>query len=224
MPMTHSYTSLSTFDTCPRQFEARYITKEVKFQESEATRWGNEVHSALEHYLTARSPIPANIPYQRYADWVLARVRGDELLIENEFAMTRDMQPCGWWDHDAWLRSKIDVVILRPRERIAEVFDWKTGKPKLDRKQLLLYALLVMSRYPDIDEVKTGFVWLANGEVTPPVGYLRMNRDALVVHFRNLTAQVDSADSLGVFTPKPSGLCRQWCQVTSCEFHGKGRR
>ena len=45
-PQSHS--SLSTFETCPRQYEARYILKTLPYQETVATAWGNAAHDALE--------------------------------------------------------------------------------------------------------------------------------------------------------------------------------
>ena len=46
--MSQSHTSMSCFATCPRQYEAKYVTKEVKFEQGEAAAWGDEVHKALE--------------------------------------------------------------------------------------------------------------------------------------------------------------------------------
>ncbi len=42
-----SPTSLGTFLTCPRQFQAKYITKEVVFQPTEASLFGDRGHKGL---------------------------------------------------------------------------------------------------------------------------------------------------------------------------------
>lgn len=39
--MAQSHTSLSCYTTYPRQYEAKYIAKDVKFEATEATEWGN---------------------------------------------------------------------------------------------------------------------------------------------------------------------------------------
>ncbi len=216
-----SHTSISTFTTCPRQFEAKYITKEVKFEETDATRWGNLVHKSLEEYLLHGTPIPPNVPYQKFADWV--KNRPGTLYIERSFGMREDLTAADYWDKTAWIRAKVDVLIIRPCGTIAEVFDWKTGKMKLDSTQLLLYALMVMAEFPDVKEVKCGNIWLATGTLPAPIGYFRINRDALANSFRDKYARVASAFDLGVFVPTPSGLCNGWCQVTRCE-HWKPKR
>lgn len=210
-----SHTSIGTFMTCPRQFEAKYVTKEVKFEETDATRWGNLVHKAMEDYLTDGTPLPPNVPYQKYVDWV--KRRPGQMFVESSFALTEDLQPTDYWDANAWIRAKIDVLIIRPCGTIAEVFDWKTGKFKQDANQLLLYALMVLAKFPTVKEVRCGNIWLSTGTLPSPVGYFRMNMESLAFVFRERYAAVQSANELGVFVPNPSGLCRGWCPVTRCE-------
>jgi hypothetical protein len=38
--MAQSHTSMSCFETCPRQYEARYVTKEVRFEQGVEAAWG----------------------------------------------------------------------------------------------------------------------------------------------------------------------------------------
>ena len=38
--MAQSHTSMSCFETCPRQYEAKYITKEVRFEQGVEAAWG----------------------------------------------------------------------------------------------------------------------------------------------------------------------------------------
>ena len=216
-----SHTSVDTFNTCPRQFEARYITKETKFEETDATRWGNLVHKAMEDYLLHGKPLPPNVPYTKYAQWV--KSRPGTLYVERSFALFEDLTAADYWDKGAWVRSKIDVCIVRPCGTVAEVFDWKTGKMKMDMSQLLLYALMVMAAFPTVKEVRCGNIWMSTGTLPAPIGYFRMNMDALANAFRNKYDRVKSAFDIGVFVPKPSGLCNGWCQVTRCE-HWKPMR
>lgn len=212
-----SHTSMSTFETCPRQYEAKYVTKEVKFEETEATRWGNEVHQGLEEFVRDGTPLPPNVAiYEKYGRAILAR-RGEK-VIEGAFGLTVDKTPTDFFAKDVWVRSKIDVLILRD-DGIAEVFDWKTGKPKLDATQLLLYSLLVLEHYPEINEVRCAYVWLKNqSPIAAPISYRRVDKDGLWRTFEDKYRLLKSAYDLGVFQPKTSGLCAGWCSVKSCEF------
>ncbi len=43
-----SYTFLNTYDICPKQAFHRYVLKDIKFEGSDASRWGNTVHDAMD--------------------------------------------------------------------------------------------------------------------------------------------------------------------------------
>lgn len=226
-PQSHS--SLNVFETCPRQYEAKYITKEVKFVQGPEAKWGDDVHVQLENYLKSAgtSMIPSNMAmYKPFADWVLNRAAkgGGQVLAERMLAVTKDLQPCTYKDKARWMGAKIDVTILYPATNLAEVFDWKTGKIKDDRTQLQQYAAQTLSNHPEIETVASGYIWLKDQVISPPVYYQRSD---LALHwdtFQHKYAQLRDAYIRGVFPPRPNGLCRQWCDVTSCEFHGKGGR
>lgn len=222
-----SHTHSATFDTCPRQYEAKYVTKEVKFQETDATRWGNHVHKVAEDYLRDGFPVPLDVPYQKQFDWVKDRAErfNAKLVVEGEYGLTSAWEPCEYFDRvkKVWCRSKLDVLLLRP-DGVAEVIDWKTGKPRTDKSQLMLYALFVLAHYPEIEEVRTGYAWLGHNQMTPPTAYLRFNAAAYRSYWDRKYLEMHAARERGVFVPKPSGLCRQWCDVVACDFHGKGQQ
>ena len=43
-----SYSALTSYETCPKRYQLTRVTKQVTEPQTEATRWGNEVHKALE--------------------------------------------------------------------------------------------------------------------------------------------------------------------------------
>ena len=50
--LAHSYSSLKMYENCPKRYYHQRITKEVSDSGSEATRYGERVHKALEERLT----------------------------------------------------------------------------------------------------------------------------------------------------------------------------
>jgi hypothetical protein len=84
-----------------------------------------------------------------------------------------------------------------------------SGKVKADYTQLQLFAAMTMWHYPEVQTVKTGYVWLKYNEVTNAV-YKRQYLDALWGGLRPRFDAVQQAIDLGVFPTKPSGLC-PWC-------------
>lgn len=213
--MSQSHTSLSCFVACPRQYEARYVTKEVAFEQGEAAKWGDDVHKALEAYVRDGKPLPSNVAmYQKWADAI--RLRAGVKVIEGAFGIKRDLTPCGFSDPDAWLRAKIDVLILR--DGAADIIDYKTGKRKDDPTQLRRYSLLVFAKYPEIDTIKAGYLWLKDGLLPQPVVFYRHQIDDMLAIENKLYEQLEASYTTGCFQPKPSGLCNGWCPVTRCEF------
>jgi hypothetical protein len=236
-PQSHS--SLNLFETCPRQYEARYILKTLPYEETVATAWGNAAHKAAEDFILSGGRVafpdqrhPENgkslKEYQWCAEAVMERAakRGGELLVERSMAVTRDKQPTDFWSSDAWLRGKIDVTILYPDRGEAEILDWKTNaKKKTDPAQTKLYCAATFAEYPWVETTKAGFVFLNFPDAFDrPTVFPRFHAPALWRGFEDKFAQLQDAYNSGVFPPKPSGLCRQWCGVTTCEFYGRGRR
>lgn len=222
-----SHSAINTFDTCPRQYEAKYVTKEVAFVQSAEAKWGDDVHIALEQYGKSGTPIPAQfIMYKPYIDALLARP--GTKVFEGQSALDIDGKPCGYFAKGpdrknlVWLRAKIDVLNLRQDLRRVEVFDWKTGNVKDDPDQLVMYALFVFLHYPWCDEVWAGFSWLKqplNKAFTSPVKFYRHQLPELLTRYRKKYAEIVDAIETGNFPKKQSGLCNGWCGVVKCEYH-----
>lgn len=221
-----SFSSLQVFDTCPRQYEAKYITKDVPYVQSPAAKRGDDVHHALEQYLKTQggAALPSDMAaYTKYADWVLERAArgGGTVLAERMLAVDADLNPVAYKSRSRWVGGKIDVSIVYPG--LIEVFDWKTGKVKNNPTQLQMYGGLSLAEHKDVQTVAAGYIWLEAETISPPVFYAR---DQYANHwdtFQHKYAALRQAYINGVFPPTPNGLCRQWCDVTRCEYHGRGR-
>lgn len=222
-----SYSAMNTFETCPRQYEAKHVTKEVPFVQNEAGKWGDEVHKALENAIKLGRPLPSNmVQYKPFLDAVKRRAEklGGKLIAEQQVAVTRDLKFVSWFtkrtaENPVWFRTKIDATVLC--DGYAEIYDWKTGKKKDDSDQLLLYVLVLFLLYPNIQRVKVGFVWLKEGEVDPPVEYTRDQLPEILEYWEKKYEVLEEAWVLNDFPPKPSGLCKRWCEVTSCPHNGQ---
>lgn len=220
-----SHTSMSTYETCPRQYKGKYITKKFPFVQTPEAKWGDDVHNAIEKYSRDGAPLPSNmVQYKPYADAVLARP--GEKLYENAFGVRVDQTPCGFFEKlggksVVWVRAKIDVINLRRDIGRAEVFDWKTGKRKDDPSQLVLYALLVFIHYPEIHEVRAGYCWLTdpvNRAFTAPVTFKRAQLQSLWDHYMAKYKNLEFSVETDYFPEKPSGLCNGWCEDQDCGF------
>jgi hypothetical protein len=218
-PFAWSYSALGAFETCPHRFKVTRITKEIVEPQSEAMLWGNRVHKAFEDRLKIQKPFPDSMSeYEPIAHRLLKKAEGKQLDTEQKLALTRDFRKTTFFGKDVWLRIIIDVTI----EHGDHVFvgDYKTGKLKEDSGQLQLSAAAIFSSRPWVNTITNSFIWLKEGKVTTE----KFNRDEsadIWAEFLPRAKRMEDAIAAGDFPKRPSGLCRAWCPVHSCEHNGK---
>lgn len=220
-----SYSKKKNYDTCPKRHYEVDIQKNFT-ESSEQLTWGNEVHDALAKACSGKAPLPETMKaYQRWVDVVRSMPPGGELLVEQKYAITRDMRATSYFAPDVWYRGICDLLYVSGtgNTKVGTALDWKTGKVKHDSIQLMLMASCILIHRPDIQTVKTRFVWLQEDCTTPDV----WDRAKVMREWAGILPQVkemENAYKTLTFPPKPGNLCRSWCPVTSCPFHGKGNR
>jgi predicted RecB family nuclease len=131
--------------------------------------------------------------------------KGGELHIEKELVLNENLTPTGWWDADAWLRSKLDILVINGN--MANVMDWKTGKRKTDQFQMELFAAQVFKHYPEVTMVKTSLVWLKTFEIDTET-YLRGDVNAIWAEVMKRIQRIHTSLDHDNWPAKPSGLCR----------------
>jgi hypothetical protein len=203
-----SYSRLNTYESCPAKFEALHVLKTAKDEGNQYSEYGDRVHKGLESYGKTRQAtgISAEVaPYTRYVDLIMAQP--GEKHFEYQMALTEELKPCSWMAPDVWLRAIADVLVINGDT--AQIVDWKTGKVRHDPIQMQWFACMVLYLFPQVQTVKTVFVWLAHGQVTP--GSLRRGDEQHLWPkiVKRLDALQQSVD-LGVFPTNPTYLCR-WC-------------
>lgn len=213
-----TYSHLSGFETCPRQFHEMKVLRNFPDPPTEATIWGQRVHSAFEDAINDGTPLPEGMTkWQGIADKLIA-LRGTK-WAERKMALDRNFSPVDFDSAEAWTRGIADLVVVRGRKAV--VFDYKTGRRK-PSEQLDLYAAYVFAVHPEVDSVRTAFVWLKDRKIDwcPGVGFYP--REHLPVLWQSLLPRViklETAYTRDSWPARSSGLCRGWCAVTTCEFH-----
>lgn len=226
MPL--SFSRLSTFEQCPAQFDYLYVSKRVVNQSNEHSDYGDRVHKVLEakgkgELDEAALSDEGKQTLERWGalvDKVVSR-SGDK-YFEHQMAVNRNLAPVEWFAPDVWIRSIADVLVVDGDT--AYCLDYKTGKVKENPTQLQLFAAMVFWHFPNVQTVKTSFVWLKFDEVTN-AKYERRFLDSLWRALEPRFDKVQEVINLGVFETKPSGLC-PWCAAKSIcpDARLKGRR
>lgn len=206
-----SFSRLSTFEQCEQKFDYLYVTKSIVDAGNEYTVYGTRVHEALENYCNGKlTELPADLSkFKPMVDKMLAR-NGDK-YFEHQMSLNPAKEPCDWFAEDVWIRGIADVLIVDGD--IAWCLDWKTGKPKDNPTQLQLFAALVFIHFPEVQAVKTSFIWLHHDDTTT-AKYTRNMLPHLWLALDPRLDRLEDAVQLGVFKAKPSGLCK-WCPARS---------
>lgn len=214
-PLAWSYTSLEDFVNCPRAFYEKRVAKSVKDDPDQTHLiWGNRVHKEFELYVGDGTPLSPELEtHQAFLDSL--RDREGEVLVERKIALSKQGKPCGFFDKDVWMRGVIDYSNIDGAT--AEIVDYKTGKPHTKFKQLKIFALHIMTEYPDVQAVRVRFYWTKTQTCTGDTYTRRMMSDLWGSFIPDLF-QYKEAFASDVWQPRQSGLCNGWCPVTDCDF------
>ena len=215
-----SYSRLHGFEICPRRFHENDIKKAWPKDTSPQLDWGDAVHAAMATALKTGEPLPTVFRiFQKWIDKV-NRTPG-ELLIEDDarWAITREFMPTPWFSDKVWLRTVADAVKLD--YPTALIVDWKAGKSaNADPIQLILTSLVCLVQFPEVECVRSDFIWLQEDSQTTQVLY----RNEAADQWAELLPRVEllqRAIATNNFPPRPNRFCRNYCNVKSCEYWGK---
>ena len=214
-----SFSRLSAFRQCPRQFYELKIERNFQETVHPTTAGGSRGHKALELRVRDGEPLPSEFSYlESFAQKIIAMP--GQMSCELELACTEDLTPVAFNSPEAWARGIIDLFKFKDTEAVA--LDYKFGKVK-PSDQLKQNALLIFANFPTVRTVKTKFLWLAHRETTDGE-YHREDASALWQDFKPIVEQLKQAHEGGIWTERPSGLCKAHCPVTTCQYHGIGNK
>ena len=218
-----TYSKLSTFQSCPRQYQAQYVTKEVPYVESEQIKFGNELHKAAELYVKLNTPIPDNFTFiQPYLDRLLG-IEGKR-YIELKLAIAihnGQFTSCDYWDKDCWWRGVVDLLIHNTYKDRAYLIDYKSGKNAhyADTKQLAILATAVFLNFPRVKIIKGMLLYLVSKEIVKEE-YEFERRFEVLAKLNPDLKRMKVAHETGVFNPIQGPFCKKWCGVVSCIYNG----
>jgi len=213
-----SYSRIKAFQTCPKQFYHTHILKEFPYKETEAMRYGTEFHKAAEDYIAKSKPVPDRFGFARPALEALAEMEGEK-FPERKLGLTRDLEPCDFFDKNVWFRGVVDLTIVSGED--ARIIDYKTGKSAryADRGQLELMTLTIFKHFPQVKTVRAGLLFVIAKDFIKEK-YSIEDEAEMWSKWLAEYGKMEKAAETGVWNPRPSGLCKRHCPVTECPHNG----
>lgn len=213
-----SYSKIKSFENCPKQFYHTNVLKEFPFQDTTATIYGKEFHTACELFIRDGKALPPQFSFMEETMQRLAAMPGDK-HCELKMGLTADLEPCDFFAKDVWFRGIADLIVIDGET--ARYVDYKTGKSSkyADTGQLQLMALAVFKHFPQVKKVKGALLFtIANDMVKQD--YSVTDEGVLWKPWVQKYAALQKATETGVWNPRPSGLCKKHCPVTECPHNG----
>lgn len=219
-----SYSSITLFDQCPKKYYHLRVARDIKEPESDAMLYGTAVHEAAENFMRDDTPIPEQFAYMEPYLTKLKSISGEK-LCEHKMGIKRvngRLEPCDFFDPDAWFRGVADLLIIDREKGEARVIDYKTGKSSryADTKQLALMAACVFIHFPEVQRVRSGLLFVVCKDFIP-YDIQVSNRFDIFTKLDSVLVQREAAYETGVFNPKQNFTCKHWCPVLECSHNGR---
>jgi len=219
-----SYSSIKTFDQCPKKYHHLRILKDYKDEDSTATIYGKELHKAAEDYIKEGTPIPPKFSFIAPTLEALNRIEGTKHCEIKLGIAKRDgkFAPCDFFAKDVWWRGIADLLIINEEKQTAYLVDYKTSKNAkyADTKQLDLLAGAIFTHYPKVMEIKSALLFVVSNEIVKKKHEFMMRLSYLNSMEPELT-RLEAAIKTNVWNPVSSPLCK-FCPVSSCAHNRKG--
>ena len=216
-----SYSALTQFETCPRQYHAHRVSKQVPYVQSKEAKWGERVHQQLEEFFNGAALDASLEKFMPVINNLLSRCVG-EPVAERRLAINKDLEPTEYFAPDVWCRGVIDLTIPTG-DTSAILIDWKTGKRISENTdQLQLFGALAMCHDPQLEKVDYAYVWLKQSRITGG-SMTRADLPKVWEGYMSRLHRLDTAYAEDQWRPRPSGLCAKYCSVPKdlCKYSGR---
>ena len=218
MSIVWSFSSLKTFQQCPKKYYHTKIAKDVVEPDTKATLYGKSAHTVAEEYIRDGTPIPPAFEYMQPTLDILKAIPGEK-LCEVKLGLTKSLEGCDFNAPNVWWHGIADLVIINRGTGIAHSVDYKTSKNAryADVKQLDLVACGLFAKYPKINKVKSALIFTVSKEFVKADHHREMLLKYVEKPSQDV-ARIEAAIDNGVWNPISGPLCK-FCAVKQCEYN-----
>lgn len=216
-PIVWSFSSLKTFQQCPRKYYHTKIARDIVEPDTQATLYGRAMHEAAEHYVRSGKPL-RQFEYAKGLLDALNNIPGEK-HCELKLGLTKDLKACDFDAKDVWWHGIADLVIIDEEKKLAHSIDYKTSKSArfADVKQLDLVAAGIFAKFPNIVRVKSALAFVVCNEFVKTQHHVEMTERYLEKPKQDV-ARIEAALRSGVWNPSSGPLCK-FCAVRHCEYN-----
>jgi len=218
MSTVWSYSSLKTFQQCPRKYYHTKVAKDVVEPDTPATTYGKAVHLVAEEYIKDGIPIPQRYIFIKPLLDELNKIEGEK-HCEVRLGLTKNLEACDFDAPNVWWHGIADLVVINPKTGVAHSVDYKTSKNAryADVKQLDLVACGLFAKFPQVKKVKSALLYVVSKEFVKATHEREMAEKYIEKSAQDVE-RIEKAKESGVWNPSTGPLCR-FCAVKTCEYN-----
>lgn len=228
-----SWSRWSDFDQCPRKFYLKYIVKSEVFKEDPTKKSvhlirGENVHKQLENWVLWKIDQLHGTPEQKamvmpalspecvsvipLLEQMIAWA--DVYLPETQIAVDKDWKKVTWFDKLAHYRVIIDFIAAHTVQKIAKVWDYKTGKhaPYADECGQLHLTAAVVIALKGYDYVDCSYLFVDSRKAES----VRITQAEAPKIIKIFDERSDRVNNEVTWAPKRNEFCK-WCNATKAE-------
>jgi hypothetical protein len=216
MNIVWSFSSLKTFQQCPKKYYHTKIAKDVVEPDTTATLYGKWAHTVAEECIRDDKPVPPQFAYMQETLDSLKAIPGEK-HCEMMLGFTKDLKSCEFHAPDVWWHGIADLVVINEEKKMAYSVDYKTSKSAryADVKQLDLVATGIFAKFPQIERIKSALLFVVSKEFVKAEHHVEMMPKYVEKPAQDV-ARIEAALENGVWNPVQGPLCK-FCSVKQCE-------
>lgn len=214
-----SYSGLTGFESCPRQYHEMRILKAWPDPPGEVQLFGIEAHKYIENHINMGKPLPV---FLGHAEPIIAKLQATPgpLRTEYKLALNEQFKSVEFFDKDVWVRAVGDIVKVNGDKAVQ--LDWKFGAYREGDGQLKLQSAVTFAAMPHINTITNIYAWMKDHRTTVRT-FKREDVPAIWQEFLPRVKRMQIAIENKDFPPNPSGLCKKHCAVLTCEHNGRNK-
>jgi hypothetical protein len=218
MSVVWSFSSLKTFQQCPRKYYHTKVAKDIQEPDTKATLYGKSAHTAAEEFVRDGKDVPEAFDYMKPTLEQLNSIEGEK-LCEVKLGLTKDLESCEFSAPNVWWHGIADLVVINEAKKLAYSVDYKTSKSAryADVAQLDLVACGLFAKFPQIKRIRSALLFVVSKEFVKAEHHVEMV-PKYIQKSANDVARIEAALENGVWNPVSGPLCK-FCSVDECEYN-----
>jgi hypothetical protein len=218
MSIVWSYSSLKTFQQCPKKYYHTKIARDIVEPDTQATLYGKAAHTVAEEFIRDGTPIPEAFEYMKPVLEQLNSIEGEK-HCEVKLGLTKTLESCDFDAPNVWWHGVADLLIINKKTGTAYSVDYKTSKSAryADVAQLDLVACGLFAKFPEIKRIRSALLFVVSKEFVKAEHHSEMVTKYIQKPAKDV-ARIEAALENGVWNPVEGPLCR-FCSVKQCEYN-----